>query len=147
MTRREVVVASTGGMFEQSVTAGPHRFVADEPAEYGGGDAGPNPYDLMLAALGTCTSMTLEVYARRKSWPLERVLVRLTHERVHADDCASCEEGGRRLTRIERRITLEGPLSEEQQARLIEIAEKCPVHKTLTGALEIRTSLDEPTPR
>jgi uncharacterized OsmC-like protein len=141
MASRKVVVTSTEAPFEQVVTAGPHRFVADEPTGYDGADAGPNPYDLLLAALGTCTSMTLNLYARRKQWPLERVLVELTHSHVYAEDCEGCEESERRLQRIERRITLSGPLTAEQRIRLLQIAEKCPVHKTLTSALDIRTRL------
>ena len=137
----QVVVSSTARPFEQTITAGAHRFVGDEPVASGGGDAGPNPYDLLLAALGTCTSMTVTLYARRKLWPLERVEVALSHSRVHAEDCADCEGGKRRLERIERRITLTGPLSDEQKSRLLEIAEKCPVHRTLTGEIDIRTSL------
>jgi putative redox protein len=141
MADHEVVVTSTAAPFEQVITAGPHRLIGDEPVAAGGGDAGPNPYDLLLAALGTCTSMTVRLYARRKQWPLERVDVRLTHARVHAEDCADCEGGKRRLERIERRITLTGPLNDEQKARLLDIAEKCPVHRTLTGEIDIRTVL------
>jgi putative redox protein len=143
MANREVVVTSTAEPFLQSVTAGTHTFVADEPAAYGGADAGPNPYDLLLAALGTCTSMTVTAYARRKQWPLERVTVELRHSHVHAEDCVHCEEPARRIQRIERRLTLVGALTGEQRARLLEIAERCPVHKTLTGTLEIRTALVE----
>jgi putative redox protein len=141
MAERAIVVTSTPAPFEQRITAGAHRLVSDEPVTSGGGDAGPNPYDLLLAALGSCTSMTITLYARRKHWPLERVDVRLTHARVHAEDCADCEGGRRRLERIERRITLTGPLSDEQKARLLEIAEKCPVHRTLTGEIDIDTVL------
>jgi uncharacterized OsmC-like protein len=141
MADREVVVSSTAKPFEQVITAGAHRLIGDEPVASGGGDAGPNPYDLLLAALGSCTSMTVMLYARRKQWPLERVDVRLTHARVHAEDCADCEGGKRRLERIERRIALTGPLDDEQKARLLDIAEKCPVHRTLTGEIAIRTAL------
>lgn len=141
MADREVVVSSTAAPFEQVITAGAHRLIGDEPVASGGGDAGPNPYDLLLAALGSCTSMTVMLYARRKQWPLERVAVRLTHARVHAEDCADCEGGKRRLERIERRLTLTGPLNDEQKSRLLDIAEKCPVHRTLTGELDIRTVL------
>src|SRR5262245_47913395 len=129
MAGREVVVSSTTAPLEQLIIAGPHRLVADEPPP-GGGDAGPNPYDLLLAAMGSCTSMTLELYARRKKWPLQRVVVRLTHAREYADDCENCEDGTRRIDRIERQIALSGPLSDEQRARLLEIAERCPVSKT-----------------
>jgi putative redox protein len=141
MAGNEVVVTSTAAPFEQMIAAGSHRIVSDEPVTSGGGDAGPNPYDLLLAALGSCTSMTVNLYARRKEWPLERVTVQLTHARVHAEDCRDCEEGTRRLERIERRITLTGPLSDDQKSRLLEIAEKCPVHRTLTGKIDIHTTL------
>jgi putative redox protein len=141
---REVVVTSTGAAFEQRVDAGPHRLRSDEPASAGGGDAGPSPYDLLLAALGSCTAMTIGLYARNKRWPLERVSVRLAHTREHAKDCVDCEERPARIERIERRIALSGPLDAAQRTRLIEIAEKCPVHRTLTDGIEIRTMLADP---
>lgn len=144
MASREVVVTSNATPFEQTIVAGPHRLIGDEPPADGGTDAGPNPYDLLLAALGTCTSMTLNLYARRKRWPLERVVVHLTHDRVHAEDCADCEGGKRRVERIERRITLVGPLDAEQTTRLLGIAEKCPVHQTLTARIDILTTLVVP---
>jgi putative redox protein len=140
---RQVIVTSTEAAFAQSIAAGPHHFVADEPVADGGGDAGPNPYDLLLAALGSCTSMTLRLYARRKKWPLERVEVRLTHTHGYGDDCVNCDDPARRISRIERQIALEGALLPDQRVRLLEIAEKCPVHKTLSGKLEIRTRLVE----
>jgi uncharacterized OsmC-like protein len=141
MPTRPVVVRSTTALFEQTITAGPHTFVADEPVDAGGADAGPNPYDYLLAALGACTSMTLEVYARHKQWPLLAVTVELAHAHVYAADCEQCDQPGSRIQRIERRITLGGALSDEQRARLLEIAEHCPVHKTLASKLEIRTTL------
>jgi putative redox protein len=145
MTSREVVVTSTSQPFEQTVTAGPHQLVADEPADRGGGEAGPNPYDLLLASLGACTSMTLELYARRKQWPLLQVIVRLTHTRVHVEDCIHCEDPGGWMEIIDRRITLIGDaLTDEQRARLLEIAGRCPVHKTLSQRIDIRTRLVEP---
>jgi putative redox protein len=98
---------------------------------------------LLLAALGSCTAMTIGLYARRKRWPLERVTVRLAHSREHAKDCAECEEKPARIERIERQIALSGALDAEQRSRLIQIAEKCPVHRTLTDGIEIRTSLAE----
>jgi putative redox protein len=144
MAGRVVLVESTPSPFEQLILIGPHQFAGDEPVPIGA-DAGPNPYELLLAALGTCTSMTLEAYARRKRWPLERVIVRLTHARVHADDCAHEDDPTCRMDRIERKLTLFGAgLTAEQRARLKEIAERCPVHKTLTGKLDIRTELVEP---
>jgi uncharacterized OsmC-like protein len=138
---QEVVVTSTAATFEQRIEAGPHRFRSDEPTSVGGADSGPGPYDLLLAALGSCTAMTIGLYARRKRWPLERVSVRLTHAREHAQDCVDCEEKPARIERIERRISFWGGLDAEQRARLLAIAEKCPVHQTLTGRLEIRTTL------
>lgn len=134
-----VLVASTGGgKFEQVLLDGRHRLRADEPATVGGNDIGPGPYELLLMSLGACTSMTLKMYADRKKWPLENVEVRLSHAKVYAEDCAECEKGAK-LDRIERVVTLFGPLSEEQQARLMEMADKCPVHRTLTSKIEIVT--------
>jgi putative redox protein len=145
MSSREVVVASTPKRFEQLVTIGPHDLVADEPVDGGGADAGPGPYELLLASLGTCTSMTLMLYARHKKWPLERVVVRLTHRRDYDEDCEQPDDPSCRIDRIERRIELTGDqLSDEQRARFKEIADRCPVHKTLTGRLEIETQLVQP---
>ncbi|HEV3469295.1 MAG TPA: OsmC family protein [Pyrinomonadaceae bacterium] len=113
-------------------------FVADEPAGLGGEDAGPDPYALLLAALGSCISMTIKLYARRKGWPVERVTVRLRQQRVHAKDCAECTRTAEGfIHRIERSVRIEGDLSEEQLARLQEIAHKCPVHRTLTSEVVI----------
>jgi uncharacterized OsmC-like protein len=136
-----VVVSGNASGFAQEIEAGRHRIAADEPAAAGGTDTGPSPYDLLLGALGACTSMTVAMYARRKQWPLERVSVRLQHARIHAEDCAECETKEGRLDRIEREISLIGPLTAEQQARLLEIANRCPVHRTLTSEIDIRTRL------
>lgn len=130
----------TGG-FTTLLTESCHALVADEPATLAGLGLGPDPYDLLLMALGACTSMTLRLHARRKSWPLERADVELTHARVHAEDCADCEDSDVSIERIERRILLDGPLTAEQRAALLGIAEKCPVHRTLEGRIEIRSSL------
>ncbi|MCG8590302.1 MAG: bifunctional alpha/beta hydrolase/OsmC family protein [Proteobacteria bacterium] len=136
----EVVVEETGeGRFHQSVAVGRHRLVADEPATVGGTDRGPAPYDFLLAGLGACTSMTLRLYAERKGWPLERVSVRLRHSKIHATDCEACETQSGRLDRIDRAIALEGPLSVEQKERLLEMADRCPVHRTLESEVEVRT--------
>jgi putative redox protein len=137
----EVVVRGSAQGFAQEITAGPHRFTADEPQAAGGGDTGPDPYVLLLASLGSCTSMTIGLYARRKQWPLESVTVRLRHSRIHAKDCADCETREGMLDRIEREIELTGALSDEQRTRLLEIASRCPVHRTLAGEIDVRTRL------
>jgi putative redox protein len=136
-----VVVRGAVSGFVQEIVAGGHRLASDEPVSVGGTDTGPTPYDLLLAALGSCTSMTAGVYARRKGWPLQSVTVRLTHSRIHAADCAKCETGEGMLDRIDVSIELEGPLSEEQRARLLEITERCPVHRTLESEIEIVSRL------
>jgi putative redox protein len=136
-----VVVTGDASGLAQDITVGPHRLSADEPVTEGGTDTGPSPYDLLLAALGACTSMTLVLYARRKQWPLRVVTVRLRHSRVHAADCESCETREGMLDRIERDVELVGDLDEEQRARLMEIAARCPVHRTLTSEIDIRTRL------
>jgi putative redox protein len=138
---RSVTVSGSAAGFAQTISAGRHRLAGDEPIAVGGTDTGPNPYDLLLAALGTCTSMTVGMYARRKQWPLEAVTVKLRHSKVHAEDCADCETRVGLLDRIERDVELTGALTEEQRGRLLEIANKCPVHRTLTSRIEIRTRL------
>jgi putative redox protein len=135
-----VLVRETGGgKFQQEIMSGPHRFLADEPVKAGGLDSGPGPYDLLLASLGACTSMTLRLYADGKKLPLDRVSVRLTHNRIHAEDCLNCETKEGMVDRIDRNITLEGALSADERKRLLEIADKCPVHRTLESEIEIRT--------
>ena len=135
-----IVVRETGrGRFQQEVISGSHRMLADEPVSVGGLGTGPGPYDLLLAALGACTSMTLRLYAERKQFPLTRTQVRLRHERIYAADCAECETKSGMIDRIERVITLEGDLDADQRARLMEIADKCPVHRTLKSEVDIRT--------
>jgi putative redox protein len=125
-----------------TIRAGRHHLLADEPLSAGGSDAGPNPYDYLLAALGACTAMTLRMYADRKNWPLHGVTVRLNHTKIHASDCAECETKEGRIDRIERTLLLEGPLDDEQRARLREIADRCPVHRTLHGEIEVRTVVE-----
>jgi putative redox protein len=140
--QEEVVVAESGdGPFGQVVRVGRHTLVADEPASAGGQDGGPTPYGLLLAALGTCTSMTLRMYARRKELPLDRVTVRLRHERIHARDCEDCETKDGHIDRIERGVELQGDLGPEQRQRLLEIADRCPVHRTLESEVSIKTRL------
>ena len=136
-----VIARGAADGFVQEIIAGPHHLRSDEPASVGGSDTGPTPYDLLLAALGSCTSMTMAMYARRKQWPLARVTVRLRHSRVHAEDCAACETQNARLTVIDREIALDGSLDEDQRARLLAIANRCPVHLTLSARIEIRTTL------
>jgi uncharacterized OsmC-like protein len=136
-----VIVRETGrGLFTQEIIAGRHHLTADEPVNVGGLDSGPGPYDLLLAALGACTSMTLRLYANRKKLPLTRTEVRLRHSRIYATDCAECETKEGMLDRIERVITLEGDLDAEARKQLLEIADKCPVHRTLVSEIDIRTS-------
>jgi uncharacterized OsmC-like protein len=135
-----VTVAETGsGSYTQQITARHHRLVADEPRPIGD-DAGPTPYDLLLAALGACTSMTVRMYADRKGWPLERVRVTLRHSRIHAEDCTDCETTKGWIDHIDRDIELTGDLDDTQRQRLLQIAERCPVHQTLTSEVHITTS-------
>lgn len=137
-----VVVASTGaGAFDQIMLDGRHSLRADEPASAGGADAGPGPYELLLMSLGSCTSMTVHMYATRKQWPLEQVIVQLRHQRRHAEDCADCEKPDALLDHIDRSITFVGPLDDAQRSRLLEIADHCPVHRTLTSKIIVKTAL------
>lgn len=137
-----VTVAETReGKFTQAIAVGKHRLLADEPASAGGGDRGPSPYDLLLAGLGACTAMTVRMYAGLKRLPLDKVTVRLRHEKIHAQDCAECETREGKIDRIEREIELEGALDDAQRARLLEIANKCPVHRTLHSEVWIPTRL------
>ena len=137
----EVIVTSKGKLQNEVRYGAGHSFITDEPVAMGGEDAGPDPYTLLLAALGSCISMTVTLYARRKQWPLEAVTVKLRHSKIHAADCADCETREGLLDRIERDVELRGDLSEEQRQRLLEIANKCPVHRTLTSEIHIETQL------
>ena len=135
-----VVVRETrNGQFQQEVAVGKHRFLADEPEAAGGRDTGPGPYDLLLAALGACTSMTIRLYADRKQIPLARTVVRLRHEKIYAADCATCETKEGKIDHIDREISFEGEFDAATRTRLLEIADKCPVHRTLTSEVDIRT--------
>jgi uncharacterized OsmC-like protein len=134
-------VHGSGAGYAQEISVGSHHLRADEPAALGGTDTGPTPYDLLISALGACTSMTVSMYARRKAWPLEGVTVRLRHSKVHALDCAGCDSSAALLDHIDLEIQLHGQLSAEQRSRLLEIANKCPVHRTLTSEIRIRTHL------
>ena len=136
-----VVVHGSARGFAQEIKSGKHRLVSDEPAEFGGADEGPGPYDLLLAALGSCTSMTVGLYARRKGWSLEAVRVRLNHSKIHAKDCEDCATEDGMLDQIECEVELVGALDEDQRSRLLEIANRCPVHRTLTSEIVIRSNL------
>ena len=138
-----VTVETAGGKFTQRVEAGPHAFLADEPLSFGGDDLGPTPYDLLLAGLGTCTAMTLQMYAARKKIPLQSVKVELEHSREHVEDCATCNNDENRIDVIDRAIEIVGDLSAEQHNRLLEIADRCPVHRTLENRIDIHTSVVE----
>jgi len=135
------VVEAGQGKLSQDIFVGRHRLRADEPESAGGNDTGPSPYDLLVAALGACTAMTVRLYAERKNLPLERVSVELAHGKIHAADCAECETKDGRIDRIELGLTLEGDLDEAQRAKLLEIAHKCPVHRTLQSEVSIPTRL------
>lgn len=138
--QQEVYVQESGeGRFAQEIRAGRHTLHGDEPKSVGGDDDGPTPYGLLLAALGACTSMTLRMYADRKDWPLEKVAVRLRHEKVHASDCETCETREGKVDRILREVEISGDLSDEQRARLLKIADRCPVHRTLTSEVAVET--------
>ena len=141
---RHVVVRETrNSKLQQTVTLGPHRMLADEPVAVGGEDSGPGPYDFLLAGLGACTSMTMRLYADRKALPLDRVTVTLKHNKIHAEDCAECETRTGMLDQIDRVIKIEGALDDDQRKRLMEIADKCPVHRTLTSEVRIVTKAAE----
>ena len=135
------VVEFGEGRFTQHLLDGRHRLLADEPVGAGGNDRGPGPYELLLMALGACTAMTIRLYADRKKWPLTRITVRLRHARIHARDCADCETPASRIDQIERVLELEGPLDAAQRQGILDVAEKCPVHRTLTSEVKIRSSL------
>jgi len=133
-----VVVRGGAKNFQQQVIAGRHHLVADEPVSAGGGDVGPDPYDYLLAALGACTSMTIGLYARRNRMPLENITVSLSHSRIYAADCGDCETKEGLLDRIDVEVDVTGPLTAEQHAKLMQVAAKCPVHRTLTSEINIR---------
>jgi len=135
------VTARTADGFFTELFANGHALVADEPVAFGGTNRGPSPYDYLLVALGACTGMTVQMYARHKQWPLESVVVRLAHAKIHARDCQECATADGKIDRIERELELHGALDADQRQRLLEIAERCPVHKTLHGEVKVVTSL------
>lgn len=139
-----VTVAENGvGPFGQDITTGPHLFYADEPPGVGGKNTGPTPYQLLAAALGACTTMTMRLYANRKKWDLDRASVVVRHNKIHATDCEACETVNGKVDVFERDITLEGTLDDEQKQRILEIADKCPVHRTLHSEVQVRTRLTD----
>ena len=141
MAGNVIVGGTAAGGYTQRINTGSHTLTADEPLDVGGRDQGPNPYELLLSALGACTAITLRLYAAHKQWPLEDVVVELDHDRIHADDCADCETATGLLDRIRTRVTVTGPLDEDQVARLREIAVRCPVHRALAGEITFDDSL------
>lgn len=136
---RSVVVSGPATGFRTDVEVGGHRLVVDEPIAVGGADQGPTPYEMLLAGLGACTAMTLRIYADRRKWPLERARISLLHRKVHAQDCVDCVTQPARMDVVDRIITLDGALTEEQRAKLLEIAERCPVHQTLQTKIQVNT--------
>lgn len=137
-----VTVEETGeGKFTQTLTSGPHQLTADEPEDVGGDNKGPGPYEYILMGLGACTSITIRMYADRKEFPLQRVRVILSHQKVHAKDCEDCETKDGKIDEIVREITLEGDLTGEQREKLLDIANRCPVHRTLTSEIVVRSRL------
>jgi len=140
----EIIVTEGNRRFLREVSSDDHHWLADEPRRAGGDNQGPDPYEHLLAALGTCTSMTIRMYANRKGWPLEQVRVRLAHVREHDRDCAGCDEKPVRMEILQRYISLEGTLDDTQRQRLMEIADRCPVHRTLEGQLAIATESEAP---
>lgn len=135
-----VTVETATGKFQQRVSMGQHELLADEPLSFGGTDTGPSPYDYLLTALGTCTSMTIKMYADKKGIPLESVHIELEHSREHVADCDGCSNEDNRIDVIDRSISLRGGLSDEQRGKLMEIADKCPVHRTLENRIDIHST-------
>jgi uncharacterized OsmC-like protein len=127
--------------YAQNISVGPRLLQADEPRDSGGNDVGPNPCELLLSALGACTSMTLRMYAERKRWPLQGVQVRMAHSKIYAEDCVACDTKQGTLDQIDAEISIIGDFSEDQRQRLMEIADRCPVHRTLVSEIQIRTTL------
>lgn len=140
-SKSKVATRTDNESFTTDIKAGKHRLIADEPENVGGNDLGPTPYDLLTSGLGACTSMTLQMYAKRKKWPLKEAIVHLDHNKDYAKDCEDCENSTAKIDQFNRSIELKGDLSDEQRERLLEIADKCPVHKTLHSEVKITTQL------
>ncbi len=138
---RSVMVSGPATGFRTDVEVGGHHLVVDEPTAVGGADDGPTPYEMLLAGLGACTAMTLRIYADRRKWPLERARISLRHRKVHAQDCVDCETKPAKMDVVDRIITLDGALTEEQRAKLLEIAERCPVQQTLGSKIQVNTTI------
>jgi putative redox protein len=138
---RTVVVEGPTAGYRAEVQVAGHRLTIDEPIPVGGKDSGPSPYEMLLAALGACTAMTLRLYADRRQWPLKRAVVKLRHHKVHAQDCVDCEHKAAKIDVIDRVLVLEGPLDEAQRTKLLEMAERCPVHQTLRSEIQVNTTL------
>jgi putative redox protein len=134
---RVVAVTTDEKKYLQDIAIGHHRLQADEPVSIGGGDAAPDPYELLLGALGACTAITVQMFADRRRWPLEKVYVRLSHAKSHAQDCAQCDSPGAKLDRVELAIELQGNLTEEQRRKLMDVADHCPLHRTLVAGIDI----------
>lgn len=143
---RSLSVQTTSTRYVEEISIGKHKLLADEPVDAGGTDAGPGPYEFLLTALGTCTCITLRMFADRRRWPLEAVRILLCHSKVHAEDCVACEHELRVMDRIEVEIDLKGELSTDQRQRLLEVAGKCPVHNTLASAIDIQARLADASP-
>ena len=138
LARPHVIVRGSGHTFLQEISAGTHRFHADEPASVGGTDAAPDPYDYLMASLGACTSMMVGLQARKRRWPLDKINVSLTHSRIHAHDCEECLTKDGMIDRIEATVELTGPLTSEQRAELMKTAASCPIHRALTHEINVR---------
>jgi putative redox protein len=143
MSQEVIVTESKQGIFAQEIKVGDHVITVDEPKDKGGNDLGPSPYDLLLASLGACTSITLRMYAKYKNISLEKIIVKLTHEKTYVGDCKNCSNENSKIDHIQRVIELQGALNSEQLAKLLDVANKCPVHRTLTSGVFITTKLRE----
>lgn len=143
MSQKKIVHVHIGDQkYKTTLTAGPHELLADEPASVGGGDLGPDPYDYLLMSLGSCTVITLRMYAERKKWPVEDIFVELRHHKDHAEDCEDCDERSAKIDKIEKEIVVKGDLTQEQIDRLLEISHKCPVNQSLKGSIEMSASIE-----